>query len=76
MVIPAKYEHGVFKPLEDVMLEEGTVVEVYLPQPKAAKKRKSIRESGIFGIWKERQDIGEGVDYVNKIRENPRDYEL
>ena len=76
MVIPAKYEHGVFKPLEDVLLEEGTVVEVYLPQPKASKTRKSIRESGIFGIWKQRGEIENGIDYVNKVRDNPRDYEL
>ena len=76
MVIPAKYEHGVFKPLEDVRLEEGTVVEVYLPKAKAQRTRKSIRESGIFGVWRNRQDIADGVGYVNKLRDNPRDYEL
>jgi len=68
MVILAKYEHGVFKPLEELLLEEGTVVEVYFPQTKAAKKRKSIRESGIFGIWQDRIDIKDGLDYVNKLR--------
>ena len=68
MVIPAKYEHGVCKPLEDVLLEERTVVEVSLPQPKALKPRKSVRESGIFGIWQSRIDIKDGLDYVNKLR--------
>jgi predicted DNA-binding antitoxin AbrB/MazE fold protein len=29
MTIPAKYENGVFRPLHDVPIEEGTVVEVY-----------------------------------------------
>jgi len=29
--IPAKYEDGVFKPLEDVRLADGTRVEVYVP---------------------------------------------
>jgi predicted DNA-binding antitoxin AbrB/MazE fold protein len=31
MTIPAKYENGVFRPLEAVKIEEGTVVEVYVP---------------------------------------------
>jgi predicted DNA-binding antitoxin AbrB/MazE fold protein len=31
MRIPPKYEDGVFKPLEDVRLAEGTKVEVYVP---------------------------------------------
>jgi predicted DNA-binding antitoxin AbrB/MazE fold protein len=28
MTISARFENGVFKPLEDVQIEEGTVVEV------------------------------------------------
>jgi predicted DNA-binding antitoxin AbrB/MazE fold protein len=28
MTIPAKYENGVFRPLQDVPIKEGTVVEV------------------------------------------------
>jgi predicted DNA-binding antitoxin AbrB/MazE fold protein len=31
MTIAAKYEDGVFKPLENVEIPEGTVVEVRLP---------------------------------------------
>jgi len=31
MTIPATYENGVFKPLEDVKLTEGTRVEVHVP---------------------------------------------
>jgi len=76
MVIPAKFEHGVFKPLEDVILEEGTVVEVYVPKPKALKTKKSIRESGIFGVWRQRTDITDGVSYVDKLRDNPRGYKF
>jgi len=33
MVILARYEDGVFKPLEAVELEEGAEVEVHLPRP-------------------------------------------
>jgi predicted DNA-binding antitoxin AbrB/MazE fold protein len=32
MMIAAKYENGVFKPLEDVKIEEGVMVEIYVPQ--------------------------------------------
>jgi predicted DNA-binding antitoxin AbrB/MazE fold protein len=31
MTITAKYEDGVFKPLEDVSISEGTIVEVRVP---------------------------------------------
>ena len=31
MTISAKYEDGVFKPLEDVTISEGTIVEVRVP---------------------------------------------
>jgi predicted DNA-binding antitoxin AbrB/MazE fold protein len=31
MTIPAKYENGVFRPLEIVQMKEGTVVEVLVP---------------------------------------------
>ena len=41
MTIAAKYEDGVFKPLEDVKLAEGTRVEVHVPRgrTKAAQVR-------------------------------------
>jgi hypothetical protein len=31
VTIPAKYENGVFRPLENVAMREGTVVEVHVP---------------------------------------------
>jgi len=31
MTVTAKYEDGVFKPLEDVSISEGTLVEVCVP---------------------------------------------
>jgi len=73
MSIAAKYENGVFRPLEDVQIKEGTLVQVYLPsEQKPAGRRPSVRELPFFGIWKDREDIVDGVDYVNKLRENPR----
>jgi predicted DNA-binding antitoxin AbrB/MazE fold protein len=73
MTITAKYENGVFRPLEDLKMKEGTVVEVLVPvEQQAARKRTSIKDLPFYGIWKDRVDIGDGVDYVNKLRDDPR----
>jgi hypothetical protein len=71
MTIAAKYEDGVFKPLEDVMIAEGAIVEVYVPQEEKAAPR-SIRDLGFAGMWAGRDDITDGVSYVNRLRDNPR----
>ena len=71
MTIPAKYENGVFKPLGDVNINEGTLVEVYVPQGERSRPR-SIRELGFAGMWAHRDDITDGVSYVNRLRDNPR----
>lgn len=69
MTIPATFEKGVFRPLEDVNLTEGTRVEVRIPADDAPKRPKSIRDSPIFGMWADRDDIPDGVTYVNRLRE-------
>jgi hypothetical protein len=71
MTIPAKYENGVFKPLEDVQIKEGTVVEVHVPQT-GRPKPESISDLGFVGMWADRDDIIDGVTYVNRLRDNPR----
>jgi len=59
MTIAAKYENGVFRPLEDVKIKEGTVVEVLVPvEQQAARKRFSVKDLPFYGIWKDRADIG------------------
>ena len=70
MTIKAKYVKGMFKPLEEVRLSEGTLVEVSIPDDK--KKRRSVREFSFAGMWKSRKDIPDGVEYVNRLRENLR----
>ena len=73
MTIPAKYENGIFRPLEIVRMKEGTVVEVFVPaEHESAGQRRSIRDLPFYGMWKDRTDIGDGVDYVNHLRDNPR----
>lgn len=73
MTIPARFENGVFRPLEDVRIKEGTVVEVLVPaEQEPPRKRRSIKDLPFYGMWKDRAEIGEGVEYVNKLRDNPR----
>ena len=72
MVIEAKYEKGVFKPLGKIKLKEGTVVEVHVNSKQTSKKTSSIRELGFAGMWANRADIKDGVSYVNSIRDFPR----
>jgi predicted DNA-binding antitoxin AbrB/MazE fold protein len=71
MMIAAKYEDGVFKPFEDVRIKEGTVVEVHIPLEQEPAGRRSIKELPFYGMWKDRTDIGDGVEYVNRLRGNP-----
>jgi predicted DNA-binding antitoxin AbrB/MazE fold protein len=70
MTIAAKYEDGVFKPLEDVKLTEGTRVDVHVRE--AAERPplpKSLRDLAAFGMWADRDDIPDGVTYVDRLRE-------
>src|ERR1035438_4267238 len=69
MTIPATYENGVFKPLEDVKLTEGTRVEVHVPAEDAPERPKPVRDSPIFGMWADRDDIPDGVTYEDRIRQ-------
>lgn len=42
-------------------------------QKTISTKPKSVRELGFFGMWKDRDDIGTGVEYVNRIRKYRRE---
>ena len=70
--IRAKYEDGVFKPLEDVRLAEGTRVEVYVPTEAPRERPRSIRDTPFFGMWADRDDNTDGESYVNALRNNRR----
>ena len=50
MTISAKYENGVFKPLEKVQLAEGTRVEVFVPGEATPNRPESVRDLPIFGM--------------------------
>ena len=74
MTVAAKFENGVFRPLEAITLREGTVVEIELPLEcaTAPKDAFSVLDAGFFGLWKDRTDIEDSVDYVNQLRAKPR----
>ena len=68
MTIPAKYENGVFRPLQDVPIKEGTVVEVYLPVETPSGRPRSIGDSPLAGMWKDREDMADSVEYIDRLR--------
>jgi predicted DNA-binding antitoxin AbrB/MazE fold protein len=74
MTISAKYENGVFKPLEDVSISEGTIVEVRVPScaDRLTTKARSVGDFAFYGMWKDRTDIGDSVEFVNNLRRNVR----
>jgi predicted DNA-binding antitoxin AbrB/MazE fold protein len=74
MTISAKYEDGVFKPLEDVTINEGTIVEVRVPSyaERLKTKSRSVRDFAFYGMWKDRADMADGVEYIDNLRRNLR----
>ena len=73
MTIPAKYENGVFRPLEGVSIKEGTAVQVHVPlERELGGGQQSIKDLPFYGMWADRNDIIDGVSYVNTLRNNPR----
>jgi predicted DNA-binding antitoxin AbrB/MazE fold protein len=68
MMIPARYEKGVFRPLQDVPIKEGTVVEVLLLTEVPAKRLPSIADSPFAGMWKDRDDMADSVEYIDRLR--------
>ena len=68
MTIPAKYENGVFRPLEEVRIEEGTLVEVNVPTNVPAGRPRSIGDTPFAGLWRDREDMAATVEYTNRLR--------
>lgn len=72
MNITAKYENGVFRPLEDVAIGEGTLVEVQVPSyaDRLKEKSRSARGFAFYGMWKDRTDIDDSAEWVAHLRRN------
>ena len=52
MTITARFEHGVFKPLEDLTVSEGAIVEVHVPvfADQLESKSRPVSDFGFFGM--------------------------
>ena len=62
MEVKARYEKGIFKPLEKVKgIKTGEVVELSL-------RKRNLRNYKFFGMWKDRKDIVDSKRYVRKLR--------
>lgn len=74
MTITAKYEDGVFKPLETVTINEGTIVEVHVSSyaDRLRAKSRSVGDFAFYGMWKDRTDIGDSVKYISDLRSDIR----
>jgi predicted DNA-binding antitoxin AbrB/MazE fold protein len=70
MTITAKYEDGVFKPLDDVNIIEGTIVDVRVPSgaERLQSKARSVGDFAYYGMCKDRADFGNSVEYINDLR--------
>ncbi|MEW5872964.1 MAG: hypothetical protein AB1894_27135 [Chloroflexota bacterium] len=61
--------------LRNLPIEKGQQVEVLLLiSPPAGTRRprltaRQLRNSGLIGLWKERQDIADSVDYARQLRQ-------
>jgi len=77
MPIKVIYKNGVFKPLANVNVQEGTKAEVYLSPEREirvepSEKRPCLENLEAYGIWKDRKDFSDGVDFVNRLRKYRR----
>ncbi len=68
MTIPEKYENGVFRPLREVQIKEGTLVEVNVPAEAPARRPGSIGDAPFAGMWKDREDMADSTEYIYRLR--------
>lgn len=68
MTIPARYENGVFRPLQEVRIQEGTLVEVIVPVEAPPRKPHSVGDTPFAGLWKDREDTADSVEYIERLR--------
>jgi hypothetical protein len=49
-------------------MQEDTLVDVNVPTETPAGRSPSIADSPFAGLWKNRQDIADSVEYVDHLR--------
>lgn len=64
--IEAIYKNGILKPLNPLNISEYEMVTLIIKPHK--KSRKKGKKEKAFGIWKNRTDIQDSVEWVNRLR--------
>jgi len=74
MTITAKYEDYVFKALEDDGVSRGNIVEVHVPSyaERLKSRARSVGDFAFYGMWRDRTDIGDRVEYIDAPRRDLR----
>jgi hypothetical protein len=81
MNVVLRFENGVFRPLQPVSIQEGTLIEVQVdsagPRAQANVAEPgapvtALFDSGAFGLWQDREDIVDSVEFVNELRSRVR----
>ena len=47
--------------------------EVYVPVGSPASRLRSIADSPFAGMWRDREDMADSVEYINRLRHQPHD---
>jgi hypothetical protein len=57
---------------KDVSISEGSLVEVYIPSGTVHLKGKSpsVAKFAFYGMWKDRIDLGDSVEYISNLWRN------
>lgn len=73
MTIRARFEDGVFRPLGQVTIAEGTVVEVHVPVESTQARPRSVGNLSFAGLWSDREDLVDSVGFINRLRRELRE---
>ena len=49
-------------------MKEGTLVEINVPVEQPARRPPSIGDTPFAGLWKDREDMADSVEYINRLR--------
>ena len=64
----AHFDGKAIIPDEPINLPKGTPLEIVV-QNKRPMTGKDLLNSGLIGMWKDRTDIGDSVEYARKLRQ-------
>ena len=78
-MIKVHFDGKVFVPEQPVNLPKGTIAHVEHAESIATNKfitAGELLDSGVVGIWADRSDIGDSVEYVQQLRQRIQQREI